>query len=173
MSQLTSWWLERRSICRAVTSEGSNNEPAVPKAVQHFRDQEKVRLLEHPTKPFMYDLIDRKVQVGPIQMPPQVYLTDTIMQNLVTDARVTLFSLVQDSLSRLPNGKGTLDEISSLCRESQFLHPQADPTTLLKKVAMALTHFQRGQMEPTCSFDPETKQYKLHSHYPPGNYTNI
>ena len=93
------------------------------------------------------------------------------MQNLVTDARVTLFSLVQDSLSRLPNGKGTLDEISNLCRESQFLHPQADPTTLLKKVAMALTHFQRGQMEPTCSFDPETKQYKLHSHYPPGNYT--
>ena len=56
LSQLTSWWLERRSICRAVTSEGSNTEPAVPKSVQHFRDQEKVRLLEHPTKPFMYDL---------------------------------------------------------------------------------------------------------------------
>ena len=76
-------------------------------------------------------------------------------------------ALVQDALSKLPNGKGTLDEITNLVRESQFLHPQADSTTLLKKTAISLTHFQRGHLEPTCSFDPETKQYKLHSHYPP------
>ena len=84
------------------------------------------------------------------------------MQNLTTDSRVTLFTLVQDALSRLSNGKGAVEDIANLCRESQFLQSQADTTTLLKKVAMALTHFQRGHMEPTCSFDPETKQYKLH-----------
>lgn len=169
LSQLTSWWLERRNVCRAVTSDSGGGDPQVPKHIQQFREQEKIRLLEHPGRPFVYNLEnpDRKVQVSPVQPTPQVYSTDTIMQNLVTDSRVTLFALVQDALSKLPNGKGTLDEITNLVRESQFLHAQADSTTLLKKTAISLTHFQRGHLEPTCSFDPETKQYKLHSHYPP------
>ena len=160
--------MERRNVCRAVTSDAGGDQQ-VPKHIQQFRDQEKIRLLEHSGRPFVYNLEnpDRKVQVSPVQPTPQVYSTDTIMQNLVTDSRVTLFALVQDALSKLPNGKGTLDEITNLVRESQFLHAQADSTTLLKKTAISLTHFQRGHLEPTCSFDPETKQYKLHSHYPP------
>ena len=86
-------WLERRNVCRAVTSDSGGGDPQVPKHIQQFREQEKIRLLEHPGRPFVYNLEnpDRKVQVGPVQPTPQVYSTDTIMQNLVTDSRVTLF----------------------------------------------------------------------------------
>ena len=86
-------WLERRNVCRAVTSDSGGGDPQVPKHIQQFREQEKIRLLEHPGRPFVYNLEnpDRKVQVSPVQPTPQVYSTDTIMQNLVTDSRVTLF----------------------------------------------------------------------------------
>ena len=84
--------MERRNVCRAVTSDAGGDQQ-VPKHIQQFRDQEKIRLLEHPGRPFVYNLEnpDRKVQVGPVQPTPQVYSTDTIMQNLVTDSKVTLF----------------------------------------------------------------------------------
>ena len=85
--------MERRNVCRAVTSDSGGGDPQVPKHIQQFREQEKIRLLEHPGRPFVYNLVnpDRKVQVSPVQPTPQVYSTDTIMQNLVTDSRVTLF----------------------------------------------------------------------------------
>ena len=134
------------------------------KATLNFRAQEKVRMLEKPTEIFIYDLEDnKKVQVGPIQNPPESYLTDSMMQSLVTDPRVSFYSMVQDAISRLPNGRGSLDDIRRLLTDSQFLKIDIELPILLKKIALALTHFQKGQMQPFCAFDPSTRQYVLQS----------
>ena len=68
---------------------------------------------------------------------------------------------MQDALSRLPNGRGSLDDIRLLLEDSQYVKKDPDVNTLLKKIALALTHFQKGQMQPFCAFDPATRQYVL------------
>ena len=163
LSQLTSWWLDRRAICQAVTSDQS--ESRLSKATLHFRAQEKIRMLEKPTEFFVYESEDgsKKVQVGPVQNPPESYLSDSLMQGLMKDPRVSFYSVMQDALSRLPNGRGSLDDIRLLLEDSQFVKKDPDVNTLLKKIALALTHFQKGQMQPFCAFDPATRQYVLQS----------
>ena len=160
LSHLTSWWLERRAICQAVTSDGNSK---LSKATLHFRAQEKIRMLEKPTDYFVYEALEdgRKVQVGPVQNPPESYLTDVLMKGLMNDPRVSFYSVMQDALSRLPNGRGSLDDIRLLLEDSQYVKKDPDVNTLLKKIALALTHFQKGQMQPFCAFDPATRQYVL------------
>ena len=163
LSHLTSWWLERRAICQAVTSDGNSDQRKLSKATLHFRAQEKIRMLEKPTDFFVYEALEdgRKVQVGPLQNPPESYLTDVLMKGLMNDPRVSFYSVMQDALSRLPNGRGSLDDIRLLLEDSQYVKKDPDVNTLLKKIALALTHFQKGQMQPFCAFDPATRQYVL------------
>lgn len=112
--------------------------------------------------PFVYQLeAGRSVQVEPVQPPPQTYYSDPVMQNLITHHNVTFYALIQDALHRLSNARGSLEDITNLIRESQFLNPKAENTTLMKKVAMALTHFQKGQSQPMVMFDPDNKQYVI------------
>ena len=168
LSHLTSWWLKRRAICQAVTSDNSESNQRLSKATLHFRAQEKIRMLEKPTEFFVYELsseegVVRKVQVGPVQNPPESYLNDGMMKGLMNDPRVSFYSVMQDALSRLPNGRGSLDDIRLLLEDSQYVKRDTDANTLLKKIALALTHFQKGQMQPFCAFDPATRQYVLQS----------
>ena len=60
---------------------------------------------------------------------------------------------------RLTNNKGSLEDVSNLVRQSQFLQANCESTTLLKKTALALTHFQKGILLPHILFDPATRQY--------------
>jgi hypothetical protein len=155
LSQLSSWWLERRSVCQAVTTGGHPN-----KALEAFRAQEAIRMVEQPQNAFVYEVEDgRKCPVGPLQPPPASYYMDTQMKNLVQDQIITLYSLVQDGLARLSGGRGSLEDVCNLVKESQYLSPQADPVIFRQKVAMALTHFQKGH--PICTFDPDTKHYVI------------
>jgi len=125
-------------------------------------------MIEKPQENFVYQLEnDKKVSVGPIQAPPESYYNDPQMQNLVNDSRVNFYSLMQDALVRLPNNKGSLEDISNLVRQSQFLQANCESTTLLKKTALALTHFQKGILLPHCLFDPATRQYLVLPPKPP------
>ena len=74
---------------------------------------------------------------------------------------MNFYTLIQDALGRLPNKKGSLDDISNLVRQSQFLQVNCESTTLLKKTALALTHFQKGILLPHVLFDPATRQYLI------------
>ena len=161
LSQLASWWYERRSDCQAITSE-SKTEPVV-NPFQEFQDQERVRILEKPQNSFVYEFPDeRKVQVGPVQNPPETYFADKVMQGLVTSGpTVHFYTLMHDALHRLENKRGSLEDITNLIKQSQFLNPNFEATNLLKKTALALTHFQKGQMKPFCVFDPNTRQYVI------------
>ena len=165
LSQLASWWLERRSACRAITSENSE----INVALREFQSQEYIRMLERPAENFVYQLEngDQKISVGPVQAPPETYFNDQQMQNLVNDSRVNFYTLIQDALGRLPNKKGSLDDISNLVRQSQFLQVNCESTTLLKKTALALTHFQKGILLPHVLFDPATRQYLILPPKPP------
>ena len=118
LTQLASWWLERRSACQAVTTENSE----INATLREFQSQEAIRLLERPNQSFVYQLEDdRKVSVSAVQAPPESYFNDQQMQNLVNDSRVNFYSLMQDALARLPNNRGSLEDISNLVRQSQFL----------------------------------------------------
>merc|ERR1712223_1955581 len=112
---------------------------------------------------------DRKVSVSAVQAPPESYFNDQQMQNLVNDSRVNFYSLMQDAIARLPNNRGSLEDISNLVRQSQFLQANCESTTLLKKTALALTHFQKGILLPRCLFDPATRQYIVLTEKPPTN----
>ena len=138
---LASWWLERRSSCKAVTT--ANRE--INTTLREFQSQEYIRMIEKPQENFVYQLEnDKKVSVGPIQAPPESYYNDPQMQNLVNDSRVNFYSLMQDALVRLPNNKGSLEDISNLVRQSQFLQANCESTTLLKK---------RFGFDATCDLD--------------------
>ena len=84
-------------------------------------------------------------------------------QNLVTNSdtnRVNFYTLVQNALSQLPNRRGSLDEIASLIRQNPILQAtNCDSASLLKKTALALTHFQKGAMPPLIAYDPTTQQF--------------
>ena len=105
------------------------------------------------------------VEQVPAPVPPPEsnnsdYVTVTTTQSpLVNENRVNFYTLVQDALSQLPNGRGSLEDISSLVRQSPLLQAACDPASLLKKTAVALTHFQKGAMPPLIVFDPTTQQY--------------
>ena len=126
-------------------------------------------MLERPTENFVYQLEngDQKISVGPVQAPPETYFNDQQMQNLVNDSRVNFYTLIQDALGRLPNKKGSLEDVSNLVRQSQFLQVNCESTTLLKKTALALTHFQKGILLPHVLFDPATRQYLILPPKPP------
>ena len=87
----------------------------------------------------------------------------TQQQNLVTNSdtnRVNFYTLVQNALSQLPNGRGSLDEIAGLVRQNPILQAtNCDSASLLKKTALALTHFQKGAMPPLIAYDPTTQQF--------------
>jgi hypothetical protein len=87
----------------------------------------------------------------------------TQQQNLVTNSdtnRVNFYTLVQNALSQLPNGRGSLDEITGLVRQNPILQAtNCDSASLLKKTALALTHFQKGAMAPLIVYDPTTQQF--------------
>ena len=84
-------------------------------------------------------------------------------QNLVTNSdtnRVNFYTLVQNALSQLPNRRGSLDEIAGLIRQNPILQAtNCDSASLLKKTALALTHFQKGAMPPLIAYDPTTQQF--------------
>ena len=84
-------------------------------------------------------------------------------QNLVTNSdtnRVNFYTLVQNALSQLPNRRGSLDEIAGLVRQNPILQAtNCDSASLLKKTALALTHFQKGAMPPLIAYDPTTQQF--------------
>ena len=80
---------------------------------------------------------------------------------------MNFYSLIQDALARLPNSKGSLEDVSNLVRQSQFLQANCESTTLLKKTALALTHFQKGILLPHILFDPATRQYLVLPPKPP------
>lgn len=86
---------------------------------------------------------------------------------LVNHPQVTFYGLVQDALWRLKNGRGSLDDLTQLIRQSQFLNSNCDKSTLLKKTALSLTHFQKGQILPFIAFDPSTRQYVVQANRPP------
>ena len=94
----------------------------------------------------------------------QVVVTQQ-QQNLVTNSdtnRVNFYTLVQNALSQLPNGRGSLDEIAGLVRQNPILQAtNCDSASLLKKTALALTHFQKGAMPPLIVYDPTTQQFVL------------
>lgn len=160
LSGLTQWWMERRQLCQAITTSPEKE------ALKEFHAQERIRFLERMNQPFVYKYNQAEFQVGPVQPAPESYGADMIMQNLVTDPRITYYGLVQDALARLKNGRGSLEDISKLIKESQFLMANVELSTLLKKTALALTHFQKGQMLPYCVFDPNTRQYVIQNQLP-------
>ena len=84
-------------------------------------------------------------------------------QNLVTNSdtnRVNFYTLVQNALSQLPNGRGTLDEIADIVSQNPILQStNLDSASLLKKTALALTQFQKGAMPPLIAYDPTTQQF--------------
>lgn len=155
LTGLTQWWMERRQLCQAITTSPEKE------ALKEFHAQERIRFMERPNQPFVYKLQESEIQVGPVQPAPDSYAADLVMQNLVTDPRITFYALVQDALGRLKNGRGSLEDISKLIKESQFLMANVEIPTLLKKTALALTHFQKGQMLPFVAFDPNTRQYVI------------
>ena len=84
-------------------------------------------------------------------------------QNLVTNSdtnRVNFYTLVQNALSQLPNGRGSLDKIAGLVGQNPILQAtNLDSASLLKKTALALTQFQKGAMPPLVAYDPTTQQF--------------
>ena len=94
-------------------------------------------------------------------------------QTPVTDSsstkQVTFYTLVQEALSQLPNGRGNLEDIASLVRQSPYLTQNCDLASLLKKTALALTHFQKGTMQPVCVYDATTQHYIV---VPPNKLNN-
>ena len=84
-------------------------------------------------------------------------------QNLVTNSdtnRVNFYTLVQNALSHLPNGRGSLDRIADIVSQNPILQAtNLDSASLLKKTALALTQFQKGAMPPLVAYDPTTQQF--------------
>ena len=86
-----------------------------------------------------------------------------------SSTKVTFYTLVQEALSQLPNGRGNLEDIASLVRQSPYLTQNCDLASLLKKTALALTHFQKGSMQPVCVYDATTQHYIV---VPPNKLNN-
>ena len=84
-------------------------------------------------------------------------------QNLVINSdtnRVNFYTIVQNALSQLPNGRGSLDRIADIVSQNPILQAtNLDSASLLKKTALALTQFQKGAMPPLVAYDPTTQQF--------------
>ena len=120
-----------------------------------YRLQEKQRYSQ-PDQCFTYHIHGYTTTVGPIKglsnYPSKAKSHGLLLNDGNRPPFVTIINLVKDSVARLPNGQGTRPDIVELLKDSQYLNPYVDPSSLTSAVSGALDRLQNDS-DPCVKFD--------------------